>query len=95
MASGLCLVYGVYWTLILWLFCGGETDGCELSVWNERALGLFALSVPVVVLVVGWRVWRQPRGMLRAVIETVLALVLLTVLAVVAYKVIPVDPEGT
>lgn len=88
-------MYGSYWTLGLWARCSGDTDGCAPSVWNLRAAVLFALSALVVVFVVGWRVWRQPRGMLRAVIETVLVLVLLTVLAIVLLTVVPVDPDMT
>lgn len=91
MASGLCLVYGAVCTLLLWLTCGGDTDGCEPSVWNHRATHLFALSALVAVFVVGWRVWRQPGGMSLAVLETAFVLVLLTVLAMVLGTVVPVD----
>lgn len=65
------------------------------SVWNEWAIYLFALTTLVVAFVVGWRVWRQPRGLLDAALETVVVLVLLTVLAIVLYAVVPVEPDGT
>lgn len=91
----MCLVYGTFWALGLLLRCFGENDGCVASDWSVGAAFLFALAVPVVVFVAGWRVWRQPRGVLRAIIETVLALVLLTVLAIVLLTVVPVDPDMT
>lgn len=71
--------------------CSGDTDYCEVSNSDLlAAAGLFAFSSLVVVFVVGWRVWRQPRGMLRAVIEAVLGLVLIIVLLNVVDAVIPV-----
>lgn len=90
-ATGPCFLYCVSGTFGLLLRCSGDTDYCEVSNSDLlAAAGLFVFSSLVVVFVVGWRVWRQPHGMLRAVIEAVLGLVLIVVLLNVVDAVIPV-----